>query len=155
MIEKQVPGIKFDTDRKEQKTNVIHNKIPNCQNKNWYKTEKITFLQGVTCNKTHTAFFWKTTWVLVCNSLLLVTKASNHNSTRDYVYSHQSSWLYNYQKINRDCQKLLLFNHWFQYWTMYLRIKYKHNNKIFKKLFTYFLSSFKGYSNKKKKNFYE
>ena len=34
MIEKQVPGIKFDTDRKEQKTNVIHNKIPNCRNEN-------------------------------------------------------------------------------------------------------------------------
>ena len=41
------------------------------------------FLQRVTCNKTHTAFFKKTTWVLVCNSLLLVTKASYHNSTRD------------------------------------------------------------------------
>ena len=101
MIEKQVPGIKFDIDRKEQKTNVIHNKIPNCQNENWCKREKFTFLQRVTCNKTHTAFFRKTTWVLVCNSLLLVTKASYHNSTRDYIHSHQSSWLYNCQKINR------------------------------------------------------
>ena len=34
MIEKQVPRIKFDTDRKEQKTKVIRNKIPNYQNKN-------------------------------------------------------------------------------------------------------------------------
>ena len=123
MIEKQVPGIKFDTDRKEQKTNVIHNKIPNCQNENWCKREKFTFLQRVTCNKTHTAFFRKTTWVLVCNSLLLVTKASYHNSTRDYIHSHQSSWLYNCQKINRDCQKLLLFSHWFRYWTMPVRTK--------------------------------
>ena len=30
----QVPGLTFDIDRKEQKTNVIHNKIPNCQNEN-------------------------------------------------------------------------------------------------------------------------
>ena len=112
MIEKQVPGIKFDIDRKEQETNVIHNKIPNCQNENWCKREKFTFLQRVTCNKTHTAFFRKTTWVLVCNSLLLVTKASYHNSTRDYIHSHQSSWLYNCQKINRECQKLLLFRWW-------------------------------------------
>ena len=42
MIEKQVPGIKFDIDRKEQKANVIHNKIPNRQNENWCKTEKFT-----------------------------------------------------------------------------------------------------------------
>ena len=112
------------------------------------------FLQRVTCNKTHTAFFWNTTGVLVYNSLLLVTKASNHNSTRDYVHSHQSSWLYNYQKINRDCQKLLLFlvidsNIEQCLWGL----KYKHNNKIFKKLFIYFLSSFKGHSNKRKEKF--
>ena len=31
---KEFPGIKFDIDRKEQKTNVKHNKIPNCQNEN-------------------------------------------------------------------------------------------------------------------------
>ena len=43
MIEKQAAGIKFNIDRKEQKTNVIHNKIPNCQNKNWCKTEKFTW----------------------------------------------------------------------------------------------------------------
>ena len=42
MIEKQVTGIKFDIDRKEQKTNVMHNEIPNCQNENWCKTEKLT-----------------------------------------------------------------------------------------------------------------
>ena len=34
MIEKQVPGIKFDIDIKEQKANVMHNKIPNRQNEN-------------------------------------------------------------------------------------------------------------------------
>ena len=34
MIEKQIAGIKFDIARKEQKTNVIHNKIPNYQNEN-------------------------------------------------------------------------------------------------------------------------
>ena len=34
MIEKQVLGIKFDIDRKEQKANVIHNKVPNRQNEN-------------------------------------------------------------------------------------------------------------------------
>ena len=79
MIEKQVPGIKFDVDRKKQKTNVIHHKIPTRQNESCCKTEK--FLQGVTCNKTHTAFFRETTWV--CHSSLLVTKASYHNSARD------------------------------------------------------------------------
>ena len=42
MIEKQVPGIKFDIDRKEQKANVIHNEIPNRQNENWCKTENFT-----------------------------------------------------------------------------------------------------------------
>ena len=85
MIEKQVPGIKFDTDRKEQKANVIHNEIPNCQNENWYKTENFTFLQRATCNKTHTAFVGTTTnmSVRVCNSLVLVIKALYHKSTRD------------------------------------------------------------------------
>ena len=83
MIEKQVPGIKFDIDRKEQKANVIHNKIPNRQNENWCKTEKLTFLQRVTWNKTHTAFVRKTTWVLLGNYLLLVIKASYHKSTRE------------------------------------------------------------------------
>ena len=34
MIEKQVPGIKFDINRKEQKANVIHDEIPNRQNEN-------------------------------------------------------------------------------------------------------------------------
>ena len=34
MIEIQVPGIKFDINRKEQKANVIHNEIPNFQNEN-------------------------------------------------------------------------------------------------------------------------
>ena len=34
MIEKQVSEIKFDIDRKEQKANLIHNEIPNSQNKN-------------------------------------------------------------------------------------------------------------------------
>ena len=29
MIEIQVPEIKFDIDRKEHETNVIHNEIPN------------------------------------------------------------------------------------------------------------------------------
>ena len=33
MIEKQVPGIKFDIDREEHKANVIHNEIPNRRNK--------------------------------------------------------------------------------------------------------------------------
>ena len=33
MIEKQVPGIKFDLDRKELKANVIHNEVTNRQNK--------------------------------------------------------------------------------------------------------------------------
>ena len=34
MIEKQLPGIKFDVDRKEHRANVIHNEIPNRQNEN-------------------------------------------------------------------------------------------------------------------------
>ena len=68
MIEKQVPGIKFDVDRKKQKTNVIHHKIPTRQNESCCKTEK--FLQGVTCNKTHTAFFRKTICAIVCYWLL-------------------------------------------------------------------------------------
>ena len=48
MIEKQVPRIKFDTDRKEQKTKVIRNKIPNYQNKNWCKTKNSHVLQKAT-----------------------------------------------------------------------------------------------------------
>ena len=59
MIEKQIPGIKFDIDRKEQKTNVIHNKIRNCQKENWCKTEKFACFYKVTCNKMHTAFLGK------------------------------------------------------------------------------------------------
>ena len=38
MIEKQVPGMKFDVDRKGQKANVIQNEIPNRQNENSCKT---------------------------------------------------------------------------------------------------------------------
>ena len=78
MIEKQDPGIKYNIDRKEQKPHIIHNRIPNCQNENWCKTKIHMFLQRVTCNKTHTAFFRKTTWVLVCSSLLLVAKLRLH-----------------------------------------------------------------------------
>ena len=113
-------GIKFDIDRKEQETNVIHNKIPNCQNENWCKREKFTFLQRVTCNKTHKAFFRKTTWVLVCNSLLLRL----HIIIQQEIISTAINPV-DYITVKKliDCQKLLLFSHWFRYWTMPLRTK--------------------------------
>ena len=42
MIEKEVPGIRFYTDRKEQKANVMHNEMPNRQNENLCKTVNFT-----------------------------------------------------------------------------------------------------------------
>ena len=119
------------------------------------RQKKFTFLQRVTCNETHATFFRKITWVLVCNNLLLVTKASYHNSTRDYIHSHQSSWLYNCQKINRECQKLLLlFSHWFRYWIMAQRTKVQ-TIKYLKNFLYIFSGASKGIQIKEKKNFYE
>ena len=108
------------------------------------------FLQRVTCNKTHTTFFEKTTWVLVCNSLLMVTKASYHNSTIDYIHNPVDSIIvktlietvksYFFLVIDSDIEQCSC------------GLKYKHNNEIFKEILIYFLSSFKGHSNKRKKN---
>ena len=117
------------------------------------RQKKFTFLQRVTCNETHATFFRKITWVLVCNNLLLVTKASYHNSTRDYIHSHQSSWLYNCQKLTETVKSYCFSVIDSDIEQCPWGLKYKHNNKIFKELSIYFLSSFKGHSNKRKEKF--
>ena len=109
------------------------------------------FLQRVTCNKTHTTFFEKTTWVLVCNSLLMVTKASYHNSTTDYIHNPVDSITvkklietvksYCFLVIDSDIEQCP--------WGL----KYKHDNKIFKELCINFLSNSKVHSNKRKEQF--
>ena len=109
------------------------------------------FLQRVTCNKTHTTFFEKTTWVLVCNSLLMVTKASYHNSTIDYIHNPVDSIIvktlietvksYFFLVIDSDIEQCP--------WGL----KYKHDKKIFKELCIYFLSSSKVHSNERKEQF--
>ena len=43
MIERQVPGVKFDIDRTEAEVNVIHNEIPNHQKENWCKAGNFTY----------------------------------------------------------------------------------------------------------------
>ena len=91
MIEKPVPEIKFDIDRKYQQANVIHNEVPNLQNENWCNTENFTcFLQRVTCNKTRTTFVRTTALVLECNSLLLAIKISYQKQvSKRFIHSHQ------------------------------------------------------------------
>ena len=101
-------GRKFDICRKEHKTKVINNEIPNLQNKNRCKTENFTFLRWLTCNKTRTAFVRKITREFACNCLLLVIKASY---LQRFLHSFQSSWLKKLPKTIRDCQKLLLASH--------------------------------------------
>ena len=111
--------------------------------------QKFTFLQRLTCYKTHTAFFRKTTWVLVCNSLLLIIIQHEISTAINPVD------LYNCQKINRECQKLLLlFSHWFRYWTMAQRTKVQ-TIKYLKNFLYIFSGASKGIQIKEKKNFYE
>ena len=111
--------------------------------------QKFTFLQRWTCYKTHTAFFRKTTWVLVCNSLLLIIIQHEISTAINPVD------LYNCQKINRECQKLLLlFSHWFRYWTMAQRTKVQ-TIKYLKNFLYIFSGASKGIQIKEKKNFYE
>ena len=155
MIEKQVPGIKFDIDRKEQKANVIHNKIPNRENENWCKRKIDMFLQRVTCNKTHTTFVRKTTWVLVYNCLLLVIKASYHKSTRDLSTAINQVDYITVKKLIGTVKGYCLSVIDSDIAQCPFGLKFKHNNKIFKELYISFLSSFKGHSNKRKENFYE
>ena len=98
----------------------------------------------------HTAFFRKTTWVLVCNSLLLIKKASYHNSTRDLSSAINQVDYITVKKIIETVKRYCLsvidsdIEHcpWGQ--------KYKYNNKIFKEIFICFLSSSKGHSDKRK-----
>ena len=111
--------------------------------------QKFTFLQRWTFYKTHTAFFRKTTWVLVCNSLLLIIIQHEISTAINPVD------LYNCQKINRECQKLLLlFSHWFRYWTMAQRTKVQ-TIKYLKNFLYIFSGASKGIQIKEKKNFYE
>ena len=113
------------------------------------------FLQRVTCNKTHTAFVRKTTWMLVCNCLLLVIKASYHKWTRDLSTAINQVDYITIKKlietVKSNCLSVIDFDIEQCPWGL----KYKHNNKIFKELFISFLSSLKGHSNKRKENFYE
>ena len=111
--------------------------------------QKFTFLQRWTCYKTHTAFFRKTTWVLVCNSLLHIIIQHEISTAINPVY-------YITQKINRECQKLLLlFIHWFRYWTMAQRTKVQTTIKYLKNFLYIFSVASNCIQIKEKKNFYE
>ena len=90
------------------------------------------FLQRVTCNKTHTAVFRKTTWVLVCNSLLLATKASHHNSTGDYISAINPVDYITVKKLIANVKSYCFLVIDSEIEQCPWGLKYKHNNKIFK-----------------------
>ena len=138
MIEKQVPGIKFDTDRKEQKTKVIHNKIPNYQN-NWCKTKNshaFTKSNKKNVTKRIQHFLGKQ------HEYEIISRATNpvdYITVKKLIETVKSCC---FSVIDSDIEQCP--------WGL----NCKHN-KIFKELFIIFSVASKDIQIKEKKNFYE
>ena len=88
-------------------------------------------LQRIPCNKTDIALVRTTTWVVVCNNLYWLLKLHISQANKIFVHSHQSSWLYNCQKlletIKNYCLEVIDSDIEECPWAL----KCKRNNKIF------------------------